>query len=428
MKARSLLIALLLLAAACTDAVELTTDPSEPPSTEAVSATEPATTSTATEEPVVVTSSATATVLGDAPWAGAPLAEGEVPSVLGGQWSMAENRLWCSALAPVDLGAEGAQGTPRAANFGGGWAVAWDKPDGPGSASTGGFCPDCGRSAFGIAGAGVLTEPDTAIRMPTVLEWSDGSTAGYANEGLDSSNPKLLAEISVEGQGCVYQVWSHLGAAHLESLISSLRFVDGLQAEPVILRDRGSPPQVIDGGPAPWTQPPLPLAQVPTLLLEEWEKAAAANDVPLVAFADLGTELEEAQIRTANVASWGVAWDNPSGPGHDGLNQPCIDCGRGVIGLGAYHEIRNTLSIDPYRIEWDDGSYAEYGRRLADSRLPWDRIIFNDPATGQPTQDALEARVVIPGFNAELIVWSHLGEQHLLHLLDTLRLVDVNSP
>lgn len=367
-------------------------------------------------------------MLGDAPWATAPLSQTDAPVVLWEQWNVAENRLWCSALAPIDLGVEGAQGVPRAANFGGGWAVAWDNPNGPGSASTGLFCPDCGRSAFGIAGVGGVVEPDTAIRMPTVLEWSDGSKAGYTGEGFDPSNPKLLAEIVVDGQGCMYQVWSHLGAAHLEQFITTLRFVEGLRAEPVTLRERGSPPQLIDGGPAPWRQPPLSGEEIPELLYQQWENAVAVHDVPLVAFADLGEGANQAQIRTANLGSWGVAWDNPSGPGHDGFNQPCLDCGRGVIGLGAYHEVRDTFSVDPYRIEWDDGSYAEYGRRLADNRLPWDRIVFNDPVTGKPTQDAIEATVVISGIDAEFTLWSHLGEEHLLSLLNNLRLVDLDPP
>lgn len=339
------------------------------------------------------------------------------------QWRVAENRLWCSALAPTDLGLEGAQAVPRAANFGGGWAVAWDNPDGPGSTAASQYCPDCGRSAFGIAGVGSVVEPTTAIRMPTILEWSDGSKAGYVGEGFDPSNPKLLGEIAISGQGCMYQVWSHLGAAHLEQFINSLRFVEGLKAEQLTLRGRHAPPQVIDGGSAPWLGSSLSAEDVPDLLLDEWEKARAVQDIPLVAFSDLGEGLDDARIRTANLGSYGVAWDNPSGPGHDGFNQPCLDCGRGVIGLGAHHG-DDSFGGYPYRVEWDDGSYAEYGRRLADNRLPWDRIIFNDPATGDPAQDALLARVVIAGSNATITVWSHLGEEHLLQLLESLRFVD----
>ena len=426
MKASITATAALLIAAACTaGGVDGPTRATQLPTTTLVATTTETNPTDVAVDPAEPTPSETVEPLGDAAWTALPLPRADVPAVFAEQWGVAENRLWCSALAPESLGPEGAEAVPRAANFGGGWAVAWDNPDGPGSSASSEYCPDCGRSAFGIAGVHGLVEPDTAIRMPTVLEWSDGSKAGYAGEGFDPSNPKLLGEIAIAGQGCVYQVWSHLGAAHIEQLRTSLRFVEGLRAEPVTLRDRGASPQLIEGGPAPWVGSRLSVEDVPRLLLGEWEKASADRQIPLVVFSDLGEGLDDAQIRTANVGSYGVAWDNPSGPGHDGGNQSCLECGRGVIGLGANRGSANTFVVDPVRIEWDDGSYAEYGRRLADNRLPWDRIIFNDPATGEPTQDALEATVVIAGSNITLTVWSHLGEEHLLHLIESLRLVDL---
>ena len=378
MKALISAIVLLFFVAACTNrGVGEITPSTDDPSTEVVSTTVSVASPTLVEETEPETAAGTpAPVLGDAPWAGAPLSQADVPEVLAEQWKIAENRLWCSALAPADLGPQGTQAVPRAANFGGGWGVAWDNPDGPGSTGASEYCLDCGRSAFGVAGVGGVVGEDTATRMPNVLEWSDGSKAGYTGEGLDPTNPKLLGEIAVAGQGCMYQVWSHLGAAHLEQFINSLRFVVGLQA------------------------------------------------IPLIAFADLGEGVGDARIRIANLGNWGVAWDNPSGPGHDGFNQPCLDCGRGAIGLGARYGVGDNVRGYPHRIEWDDGSFAEYGWRLGDNSLPEDRIIFNDPETGEPTVPAREARLVIAGTDAEFIVWSHLGEDHLLHLLNSLRFVD----
>src|SRR5690349_21836485 len=77
--------------------------------------------------------------LDPAPWSAAPLAAADVPAVYLQQWRKADNRATCALLAPVALQARDAK--PRAANFSGGWAVAYDEP---------GL-----RSAFGIAGAGV---------------------------------------------------------------------------------------------------------------------------------------------------------------------------------------------------------------------------------------------------------------------------------
>jgi len=426
MKALISAIVLLFFVAACTNrGVGEITPSTDGPSTEVVSTTVSVASPTVVEETESGTAAGTpAPVLGDAPWTGAPLSQADVPEVLAEQWKIAENRLWCSALAPADLGPQGTQAVPRAANFGGGWAVAWDNPDGPGSTGASEYCLDCGRSAFGVAGVGGVVGEDTATRMPNVLEWSDGSKAGYTGEGFDPTNPKLLGEIAVAGQGCMYQVWSHLGAAHLEQFINSLRFVVGLQAQPVTLRDPRSPPQLISGGPAPWLGSPLGARDVPKLLLDEWDQARGAQAIPLIAFADLGEGVGDARIRIANLGNWGVAWDNPSGPGHDGFNQPCLDCGRGAIGLGARYGVGDNVRGYPHRIEWDDGSFAEYGWRLGDNSLPEDRIIFNDPETGEPTVPAREARLVIAGIDAEFIVWSHLGEDHLLHLLNSLRFVD----
>ena len=423
MKATISAVALLLVVVACTTGgAEQITPPSESPTTKVVSTTASVASPTVVEE---TASGTTTPSLGDAPWAGAPLSQPDAPMVLAEQWNIAENRLWCSALAPADLGPEGAQAVPRAANFGGGWAVAWDNPDGPGSTGSSEYCPNCGRSAFGVAGVGGVVREDTATRMPNVLEWSDGSKAGYTGEGFDPSNPKLLGEIAVAGQGCMYQVWSHLGAGHLEQLINSLRFVEGLQAQPLTLLDPRSPPQLIEGGPAPWKRPALSPKDVPPLLLDVWERARGVRDIPLIAVADLGEGVGDARIRIANLGNWGVAWDNASGPGHDGFNQPCLDCGRGVIGLAARYGVGDNVRGYPHRIEWDDGSFAEYGWRLGDNALPEDRIMFNDPETGEPTVPAREARLVIAGIDAEFIVWSHLGEQHLLHLLNSLRLVEL---
>jgi hypothetical protein len=143
-----------------------------------------------------------------APWRGEALARASVPAVYVAEWQKAENRATCALVAPRSLGAgEGA--TPRAARFAGGWAVAYDLPD--------------LRSAFGIAGAGVKTTDDTYAKWPYVRSWDDGSKAEYGPEG--GQGPNQLAYLRIQGQDCLYNVWSRLGREHLEHLLKELRFV-----------------------------------------------------------------------------------------------------------------------------------------------------------------------------------------------------------
>lgn len=143
-----------------------------------------------------------------APWHQSPLAAGEVPAVFLEQWLNAENRHSCALIAPASLGAgEGA--SPRAATFSGGWAVAYDLAD--------------LRSAFGVAGTGVAAASPSYTDWPYSRRWADGSSAGYGPEG--GSGPNQLAYLRVQGQGCLYNVWSRIGREHLEYLLQQLRLV-----------------------------------------------------------------------------------------------------------------------------------------------------------------------------------------------------------
>ncbi|HEY7583476.1 MAG TPA: hypothetical protein VIB78_07660 [Acidimicrobiia bacterium] len=182
--------------------------------------------------------STTIATLEPAPWTSAPpLAAAEVP-VLATVWGEAENREGCAGLAPSG-GIAGA--TPRPASFSGGWAVAWDAPDGPGMAADGEFCADCGRSAVGVAGAGVAAVEAEVRAFPNVIEWEDGSLVGYGVEGsvagaLDDAattsgdSATQLAFLSVAGQDCLYNVWSRRSETELLDVIGRLRFVEGLGA------------------------------------------------------------------------------------------------------------------------------------------------------------------------------------------------------
>jgi hypothetical protein len=143
------------------------------------------------------------------PWRNDPLSRASVPAVYVAQWEKAENRETCALIAPRTLGAAGQGATPRAANFAGGWAVAYDLPD--------------LRSAFGVAGAGVEAGEPSYDKWPYVRQWDDGSKAEYGPEG--GTGPNELAYVRIQGQQCLYNVWSRLGRTHLELLLSELRMV-----------------------------------------------------------------------------------------------------------------------------------------------------------------------------------------------------------
>jgi hypothetical protein len=163
---------------------------------------------------------------GSPPWLEMPVSQSQAPRVLMVAWEKAKNRSDCSPLAPESLG-EGEGGKPRRANFSGGWAVAYDKPGLPGRLRSGEPCKDCGRGVFGIAGTATEIkgpdELDASNALPLERRWSDGSRADYGLEG--GTGPNYLANLFVQGEGCVYNVWSFLGQAHLEYLLDHLRFV-----------------------------------------------------------------------------------------------------------------------------------------------------------------------------------------------------------
>ena len=145
-----------------------------------------------------------------APWRSAPIQHAEVPTVYVEQWSKAENRTTCALVAFRTLGKQGAGAQSRAANFSGGWAVAYDLPD--------------LRSAFGVAGAGVKADDPSYDKWPYVYEWGDGSKVEYGPEG--GEGPNQLAYLRIEGQECLYNIWSRLGKEHLEELIREIRLVE----------------------------------------------------------------------------------------------------------------------------------------------------------------------------------------------------------
>lgn len=143
------------------------------------------------------------------------------------EWARAENRDRCAPIALTDDG--GAGGTPRRANFAGGWAVAFDVPG--------------MRSAYGVAGPGLIPIDDQPPYRQTrrlMQQWPEyrelralkpPSFAGYGLVGAQpyrDDNPggegeHSLAYVRIHGQTCTYNVWSRISRAHLETLLDGLR-------------------------------------------------------------------------------------------------------------------------------------------------------------------------------------------------------------
>lgn len=143
-----------------------------------------------------------------APWSGARIAADAAPGPYLEQWRKAGNRDLCAPVAPIDLAGH-PDARPRAANFSGGWAVAYDEP---------GL-----RSAFGIAGSDADAGRASDSIWLDSITWADGSVASYGLEG--GTGPGHLAYLEIAGQGCLYNVWSRHGAGHVVALLERLRFV-----------------------------------------------------------------------------------------------------------------------------------------------------------------------------------------------------------
>ncbi len=144
------------------------------------------------------------------------------------EWRKAENRAACAPIAFTSDA--GAPGKARRAQFGGGWGVAFDTPT--------------QRSAYGVAGAGLLDPQDDPAgqrdrlsrQWPYFVELDALPQPAFAGYGVAGAQPypagnpdgralHSLAYLRIGGQRCTYNVWSHLGRAHLEALLDSLRIL-----------------------------------------------------------------------------------------------------------------------------------------------------------------------------------------------------------
>jgi hypothetical protein len=365
---------------------------------------------------------------GAAPWSGEPLPQPVIPQLLINDWAKAANRTWCSALYPEDPAALNPSGISRSADFSGGWAVAWDLPNGPGREAADGYCADCGRGAYGVAGPDFSGSVDDLNIWPNQLAWEDGSRAGYGLEGLESagSGAPWLGYLVINGQGCMYNVWSFLGEEHLLMLVDSLRFVEGMQAEPVELVDRAHQ-STREMGQAPWDQTALPAASVPEAFFDEWNEDLGSTVCPLVALADLGPEGDGAVPRRGTGAlELLVAWDLPDGPGMYGSGQYCADCGRGAFGMSMSRQgdERDPRTNGNPSFRFEDGS-AVWVFPESNFPLPDDRFVHTDPESGLPAPEAYRGIIENAGqTDCVYQVWSSYGPEHVEYLVSQLRFVE----
>lgn len=145
---------------------------------------------------------------------------------------------------------------------------------------------------------------------------------------------------------------------------------------------------------APWNQPPLSSADVPSVLLVQWRQAENRNTCAPLAPASLEPHTE-ARVRAAQFSGgWGIAYDLPG-----------QRSAFGIAGTGS-SAADDSYSDWPHLLRWRDGSTAGYGpeggtgpNQLAYLRIPGQQCLYN--------------------------VWSNLGPEHLVRLLEQLRFVSV---
>ena len=133
------------------------------------------------------------------------------------QWRVAENRSYCPPAAFLDDGGMG--GRPGQRYYGGGWGV--------------GFSIEGRANAYGIAGAGGRLSAGPAFAgwpyhrtYPRgVADYGISGGGSYPADNPDGQGEQSLAYVRIDGQDCLYNVWSHLGRRHLEHLLDRIRIV-----------------------------------------------------------------------------------------------------------------------------------------------------------------------------------------------------------
>ena len=181
--------------------------------------------------------------------------------------------------------------------------------------------------------------------------------------------------------------------------------------------------EIASSGAAPWSNPPLDKGLVPRELVLGWSDPEH-QVCPALGLVD---QDDDAVPRLGGFGST-VSYDNPDGPGSRGDSSPCTDCGRSAYGV----PLGSIFSIDQgfpdwaqwpaYRFDWDDGSFAIIPRPSTTG--PYNDI---DPETGESTLPQSTAQVWLNN-DCSYRVWSWLGLDHLISLVEDLRFVEGLAP
>ena len=161
--------------------------------------------------------------------------------------------------------------------------------------------------------------------------------------------------------------------------------------------DAGAP-----ASPPPWAGEPLAAADVPRVFRDEHRVAANRDSCPLL----VPTDVEAgARPRRANFSGgWAVAYDKKGVPGTRPSGEPCASCGRGAFGVAGTGVDKGGGPTWPKEIVWADGSRAGYG-----------------PEGGEGPN--FLAYLELSDAGCLYSVWSALGEEHLVVLIEGLRRV-----
>ena len=165
---------------------------------------------------LLVNTAQAATRLPKSPWQShASLKSNQVSPIYHQQWRQSDYK-YCPILAIANHSSVNVKtAQSRAANFSGGFAVAYDLKNYKGRPL---------RSAYGVANAGTTSKRDLYQGWAYRKNYADGS---YVTLGREGNNPqgKMLAYLVLDN-GCFYNIWSQLSSEHLQKMIGQLRYVN----------------------------------------------------------------------------------------------------------------------------------------------------------------------------------------------------------
>ena len=160
----------------------------------------------------------------------------------------------------------------------------------------------------------------------------------------------------------------------------------------VVHEDSVSAPETLKA--APWA---LSISRdvIAPVFLSEWNQAKNRSNCALLALSNRSeAHMLGAKPRRANFAGgWAVAYDMPN-----------LRSAYGIAGTGTLANSNNTYTWPHYK-QWSDGSRMGYGLE------------------GGEGPDYL-AYLSVKGQSCLYNVWSRLGEEHLLRIINNLRRVD----